>query len=78
MDLTTLPPLHIFGQDTERIGVSSGRFMVGCRNSVNTQAHKTRKILARLPNYRAQRKRTLAMTGPILLSEADGIASGRV
>jgi hypothetical protein len=78
MDLTTLPPLHIFGQETERIGVSSGRFMVGCRKSVNTQAHKTRKILVRLPNFRAQHHRALAMTPPNLLSEADGIASGRV
>ena len=48
MDLTTLPPLHIFpGRKTKRACVSSGRFMVGCRKGVNTLAVIARKKLGR-------------------------------
>lgn len=57
---------------------SSGRFMVGCRKGVNTLAGVTRKNLSFLPIYRGRISHALATDGPILLSEAQDLASGRV
>ncbi len=48
---------------------SSGRFMVGCRISVNTLSHITCKILWGLPIYLSPMPHGLARSGALLLSE---------
>src|SRR5690606_27886501 len=62
-------PPHFRAGD-EHSCASSGRFMVGCRKGVNTQARITRKILCLLPFYDRPRPHPLATSGAILLSGA--------